>query len=98
MVYGVLRFINFALVGAFGVLINLVVLQLATVAGLSFGVAQTLGTVVAMVANFQLNNQLTYRTQRLKGRNVWRGLALFMVVCWAGDSPKPWYEPLLQSA
>ena len=79
-----LRFINFALVGAFGVLINLVVLQLATVAGLSFGVAQTLGTVVAMVANFQLNNQLTYRTQRLKGRNVWRGLALFMVVCSLG--------------
>ncbi len=78
------RFINFALVGAFGVLINLAVLEVARHAGLSFGVSQTIGTFVAMVANFQLNNQLTYRTQRLKGRRVWRGLALFMVVCGLG--------------
>jgi dolichol-phosphate mannosyltransferase len=79
-----LRFINFALVGAFGVLINLVILQAARAAGMSFGAAQTLGTFVAMIANFQLNNQLTYRTQRLKGPRVWRGLLLFMVVCSLG--------------
>jgi dolichol-phosphate mannosyltransferase len=79
-----LRFINFALVGAFGVLINLAVLELARRAGLSFAVSQTIGTFVAMVANFQLNNQLTYRTQRLKGAKVWRGLLLFMVVCGLG--------------
>ena len=79
-----LRFINFALVGAFGVLINLVILQIARAAGLSFAAAQTIGTFLAMAANFQLNNQLTYRTQRLKGRNAWRGLALFMVVCSLG--------------
>jgi dolichol-phosphate mannosyltransferase len=79
-----LRFINFALVGAFGVLINLVVLQFARHAGLSFSAAQSLGTVIAMVANFQLNNQLTYRTQRLKGVKIWRGLLLFMVVCSLG--------------
>ena len=79
-----LRFITFALVGAFGVLINLAVLELARHAGMRFGPAQTLGTVLAMVANFQLNNQLTYRTQRLKGRRVWRGLLLFMLVCGLG--------------
>ncbi len=79
-----LRFINFALVGAFGVLINLVILQIARAAGLSFAAAQTIGTFVAMAANFQLNNQLTYRTQRLKGPNVWRGLLLFMLVCSLG--------------
>jgi dolichol-phosphate mannosyltransferase len=79
-----LRFINFALVGAFGVLINLVILQIARAAGLSFAAAQTIGTFVAMAANFQLNNQLTYRTQRLKGRKVWRGLLLFMLVCSLG--------------
>jgi dolichol-phosphate mannosyltransferase len=79
-----LRFINFALVGAFGVLINLAVLQIARACGLSFGAAQTLGTFIAMVANFQLNNQLTYRTQRLRGKNIWRGLLLFMVVCSLG--------------
>ena len=79
-----LRFISFALVGAFGVLINLLVLQLARGAGLSFASAQTTGTYVAMIANFQLNNQLTYRTQRLKGARVWRGLLLFVVVCSLG--------------
>ncbi len=79
-----LRFISFALVGAFGVVINLLVLQLARGAGMSFAAAQTFGTYVAMIANFQLNNQLTYRTQRLKGRRVWSGLALFMVVCSLG--------------
>ncbi len=79
-----LRFITFALVGGVGVLINLAVLQLARGAGMHFAAAQALGTVVAMVANFQLNNQLTYRSQRLKGRRVWRGLLLFLVVCGLG--------------
>jgi dolichol-phosphate mannosyltransferase len=79
-----LRFITFALVGAFGVLINLAVLELARRAGVGFGAAQSLGTVIAMIANFWLNNQLTYRAQRLKGRRVWRGLLLFLVVCGLG--------------
>jgi len=37
-----------------------------------------------MVANFQLNNQLTYRAQRLKGAKAWRGLVLFLLVCSLG--------------
>ena len=79
-----LRFISFALVGIIGVLVNILVLQIATAAGMDFGKAQTLGTIVAMVMNFQLNNQLTYRAQRLKGTKAWRGLALFMAVCGLG--------------
>ena len=79
-----LRFISFALVGALGVLVNILVLQAARAAGADFGAAQTLGTVVAMIANFQLNNQLTYRAQRLKGARAWRGLLLFLVVCSLG--------------
>ena len=79
-----LRFISFALVGGVGVLINLAVLQLARAAGLEFTAAQTLGTIIAMVANFQLNNQLTYRAQRLKGAKAWRGLVLFLLVCSLG--------------
>lgn len=79
-----LRFISFALVGGLGVLVNILVLQLASAAGADFGKAQTIGTIVAMVVNFQLNNQLTYRAQRLKGTKAWRGLALFMVVCGLG--------------
>lgn len=79
-----LRFLSFALVGGFGVLINLLVLQIARAAGLDFTSAQTLGTIIAMVANFQLNNQLTYRAQRLKGAKMWRGLVLFLLVCSLG--------------
>lgn len=79
-----LRFISFALVGGFGVLVNLLVLQLARSAGADFTTAQAIGTVVAMIANFQLNNQLTYRAQRLKGVKAWRGLVLFLLVCSLG--------------
>jgi dolichol-phosphate mannosyltransferase len=79
-----LRFISFALVGIVGVLVNILVLQIASAAGAGFGTAQTIGTIVAMVVNFQLNNQLTYRAQRLKKARAWRGLALFMVVCGLG--------------
>jgi len=79
-----LRFISFALVGVVGVLVNLAVLELARKAGAGFGTAQTIGTFVAMVANFQLNNQLTYRAQRLKGARAWRGLLLFLLVCSLG--------------
>jgi dolichol-phosphate mannosyltransferase len=79
-----LRFIAFALVGGLGVLVNLAVLQVARAAGVEFGDAQIAGTVVAMIANFQLNNQLTYRAQRLKGPRAWRGLALFLAVCSLG--------------
>ncbi len=79
-----LRFISFALVGIVGVLVNLVVAQIAAAAGADFGTAQTIGTIIAMVVNFQLNNQLTYRAQRLKRAKAWRGLALFMLVCGLG--------------
>ena len=79
-----LRFISFALVGAFGVVVHLAVLQLATGLGLHFLRAQTAATLVAMVANFQLNNVITYRDQRLRGARVWRGLFLFMLVCSVG--------------
>ncbi len=79
-----LRFISFALVGAFGVVVHLAVLQLATGFGLHFLRAQTAATLVAMVANFELNNVITYRDQRLRGARLWRGLFLFMLVCSVG--------------
>ena len=78
------RFIAFALVGCAGVLVNLAVLDLAGRAGAGFATSQTLGTIVAMVVNFWLNNSLTYRDRRLRGAAMWRGLALFMLVCSAG--------------
>ena len=79
-----LRFIAFALVGGFGVLINLMITAVALHAGMRFEPAQALGTVVAMIANFQLNNALTYRDAKLRGAAFWRGLVLFMLVCGLG--------------
>jgi dolichol-phosphate mannosyltransferase len=80
-----LRFLAFAAVGALGVLVHLAVLTITLELGaLSFGAAQAAATIVAMVFNFELNNQITYRDQRLRGPALWRGLALFMVVCGLG--------------
>jgi dolichol-phosphate mannosyltransferase len=79
-----LRFFSFALVGGFGVLVHLAVLFSFDSLGAGFVLAQTLATLVAMVANFQLNNVITYRDQRLRGGRLWRGLILFMLVCSVG--------------
>jgi dolichol-phosphate mannosyltransferase len=79
-----LRFFSFALVGGFGVLVHLVVLFSADSLGAGFVSAQTCATVVAMAANFELNNLITYRDQRLRGGRLWRGLILFMLVCGVG--------------
>jgi dolichol-phosphate mannosyltransferase len=80
-----LRFVSFALVGALGVLVHLAVLATTLkVFGVRFEVAQAIATVVAMGFNFLLNNDITYREQRLRGPRLWRGLLLFMVVCGFG--------------
>jgi len=80
-----LRFFSFGLVGALGVLIHLAVLGLLRqTTMLGFEAEQTIATAVAMAFNFQLNNAITYRDQRLRGPRLWRGLILFMVVCGFG--------------
>ena len=80
-----LRFFSFALVGVLGVIVHLFVLgPLRHFTALGFEVEQAMATGVAMVFNFQLNNAITYREQRLKGPRLWRGLLLFMVVCGFG--------------
>ncbi|HVC60485.1 MAG TPA: glycosyltransferase family 2 protein [Acetobacteraceae bacterium] len=80
-----LRFISFALVGALGVLVNLAVLAaLRQATWLAFEAEVAIATVVAMVFNFELNNAVTYRDQRLRGPRLWRGLLLFMLVCGVG--------------
>jgi dolichol-phosphate mannosyltransferase len=80
-----LRFISFALVGGLGVVVHLAVLtMLLKLTGQGFETAQAIATLVAMVFNFQLNNEITYRDQRLRGPALWRGLLLFMLVCGVG--------------
>jgi dolichol-phosphate mannosyltransferase len=80
-----LRFFSFALVGALGIIVHLAVLGLLRqTTFLGFEAEQTIATAVAMAFNFQLNNAITYRDQRLGGASLWRGLILFMVVCGFG--------------
>ena len=78
------RFIAFAVVGATGVAVNILVLDLARYAGFSFSKAQLTGTLVAILVNFALDNSLTYRDRRLTGARFWLGLLFFIVVCSAG--------------
>ena len=79
-----LYFVGFCLVGTFGIFVQFLVSLAAGRAGLNFSHAQEIGTLVAMVANFELNNSLTYRDRRLRGTALLRGLLLFVLVCGFG--------------
>lgn len=75
------RFIFFALVGATGLAVHLVVLKLALAGGgQNFAVAQSIATFVAMTSNFLLNNELTYRDRRLKGPAMFGGFLGFCAI------------------
>jgi dolichol-phosphate mannosyltransferase len=82
------KLLLFGLVGASGVVVNLVVLRLL-LAIFDFGPrgfvhADTIATATAMVTNFFFNNLLTYRDRRLAGWQVVHGLVSFMLVCSLG--------------
>jgi dolichol-phosphate mannosyltransferase len=74
------RFIFFALVGATGLAVHLVVLKLALLSGPNFAIAQSIATLVAMTSNFFLNNELTYRDRRLKGLAMFGGFLGFCAI------------------
>jgi dolichol-phosphate mannosyltransferase len=79
------RFILFSGVGLSGVL-----LQIATLAffhrslNLPFLLGQTASVLVAMTSNFSLNNIITFREKRLRGRAWFRGLLSFCLACSIG--------------
>ena len=74
------RFIFFALVGATGLAVHLVVLKLALLSAPNFAIAQSIATFVAMTSNFFLNNELTYRDRRLKGLAMFGGFLGFCAI------------------
>lgn len=79
------RFLSFAAIGGLGVGVHMAVLSVLYGTGqVAFGVGQAIATAVAMSFNFFLNNALTYRDARLRGAAVWRGLAVFTLVCGLG--------------
>jgi dolichol-phosphate mannosyltransferase len=81
-----IRFVLFAAVGAFGLLVHLTVLRIliVTAALPSFGAEQLVATLAAMSSNFVLNNEVTYRENRYRGWSALGGLLLFALVCGVG--------------
>lgn len=79
------RFLSFAMVGGFGVLVHFAVLTFVfKLLAQPFGMAQGVATAVAISSNFFLNNMFTYRDQRLKGWRLFRGWVSFNLVCAIG--------------
>lgn len=79
------RFVAFAVVGACGVAVHLLVLMsLLRLGNASFALSQATATLVSMVFNFTTNNVLTYRDRRLRGWRWLRGLLTFMLACGIG--------------
>jgi dolichol-phosphate mannosyltransferase len=79
------RFMSFALVGGVGILVHFLVLTLLyKLVGASFDQSQAVASVVAISNNFFLNNALTYRDQRLRGRSLLYGWISFNLVCATG--------------
>jgi dolichol-phosphate mannosyltransferase len=78
------RFVMFAIVGAVGLVAHLIVLRFGLAAGLGFSVAQALATGCAIVGNFVLNNEITFRDRKLKGSRMLPGLVVFALVCALG--------------
>ena len=89
-----IRFISFALIGGSGVFVHFVVLTIVLQVLLAlngsadearwFAIAQGTATLVATSSNFLLNNMLTYRDQRLRGRKLIWGWISYNLVCGIG--------------
>jgi dolichol-phosphate mannosyltransferase len=79
------RFVLFALMGLIGLGAHFLVLSAAFGAlGIAFGSSQTAATLAAIPVNFTLNNFITYRSQRLRGRRFLEGLLRFYAVSLMG--------------
>ncbi len=79
------RFVIYVLVGSLGAVVCLVLLLLLVrVMHLDLFVAQVVATWITMTANFFLNNVLTYRDRKLRGRALWMGLFTFYLACSVG--------------
>ncbi len=79
------RFMSFALVGGFGLVVHFLILSISYLAvGSTFATAQAIATIFAITNNFFLNNILTYRDQRLRGPALLRGWVTFNLVCATG--------------
>lgn len=80
-----LRFFSFAIVGGLGLIVHLSTLLLLRHSfHPGFAIDQAIATFAAMIFNFEINNRVTYRDQKLKGSKLLQGFVLFVIVCGMG--------------
>lgn len=78
------RFVLFCMVGSLGILVHMLALWASRTAGVAFEEGQMMATFIAMLFNFGLNNEVTYRRWRLSGFAIYGGVASFCIVCSIG--------------
>lgn len=78
------RFVLFCMVGSLGILVHMLALWASRAAGVAFEEGQIMATLVAMLFNFGLNNEVTYRRWRLSGPAIYGGVVAFCLVCSIG--------------
>jgi dolichol-phosphate mannosyltransferase len=79
------RYVIFGCIGGLGVLISAAMLfALLRWAHLDFASAQAIDGAVVIGLNFALNNRLTFRAFRLRGRQLVAGFAIFFAGCSLG--------------
>jgi dolichol-phosphate mannosyltransferase len=78
------RFVLFALVGGLGLLVHLTILETLRRVGFAFLPAQSCAIAGAILFNYFVNNEFTYRDRRLTGFDFATGLLVFAAVCSVG--------------
>jgi dolichol-phosphate mannosyltransferase len=78
-------YLLFGLMGSVGVVCNFLLAALFSYSfHLDFKSAQFGGALITIAVNFLLNNQLTFRSAKLRGRSLLAGLAIFYLCCSIG--------------
>ncbi len=80
------RAILFCVVGASGIVVNLVALAILrrTEVALAFASAQFIAALIAMTSNYLINNAVTYHDRRKRGWALLSGYLRFCAACSAG--------------
>lgn len=78
------RFVLFALIGGVGLGVHLSLLTWLINSGYDFTTSQTYATLAAMISNFILNNEITYRATQYRGLSQITGFLLFATLCSVG--------------
>ena len=74
------RAVSFGLVGLSGMVVHIGLYALLRSLGVDFFATQVVAVITAACSNYLINNALTFRSRRLRGRSLGIGLIKFLVV------------------